>query len=77
MEESQNFVLKDCHEKTQNMLKRLIELEKTDFNDKFNNITRRMIGDVVRDLLTPIQLGFNLDIKAVNKHVEEHASTMV
>ena len=35
-----------------------------------------MIGDVVRDLLTPIQLGFNLDIKDVKKLVEEHASTM-
>lgn len=76
MEESQNFVLKDCHEKTQNMLRRIIELEKTDFDDKFNHITRRMIGEVVRDLLTPIQMNFNLDIKSVKKLVEEHAMNM-
>jgi len=76
MEESQNFVLKDCHEKSQNMLRRVIELEKTDFDDKFNHITRRMIGDVVRDHLTPIQMNFNLEIKSVKKLVEEHAISM-
>ena len=76
MEESQNFVLKDCHEKTQNMLKRIVELEKTDFDDKFNHITRRMIGEVVREHLTPIQMNFNLEVKSVKKLVEEHAYTM-
>ena len=76
MEESQNFVLKDCHDKTQNMLKRIIELEKTDFDDKFNHITRRMISDVVRELLTPIKMNFNLDLKSVKKLVEEHAFKM-
>ena len=76
MEESQNFVLKDCHEKTQNMLKRIVELEKTDFDDKFNHITRRMIGEVVREHLTPIQMGFNLEVKSIKKLVEEHAYTM-
>lgn len=69
-------MLKDCHEKTQNMLRRIMELEKTDFDDKFNHITRWMIGDVVRELLTPIQMNFNLDIKSVKKLVEEHAITM-
>ena len=36
------------------MLKRIVDLEKTDFDDKFNHITRRMISEVVRELLTPI-----------------------
>ena len=54
MQESQNYVLKDLHDKRIEMNKRLIELEKTDFEDKFNRITRKMIADVVRDLLTPI-----------------------
>ena len=54
MEESQNFVLKDCHEKVQNIVGRLVELERTDFDDKFNNITRKMIGEVAREHLTPI-----------------------
>jgi len=76
MEESQNFVLKDCHEKTSNMLKRIVELEKLDFDDKFNHITRRMISDVVRDLLTTVQMNFNLELKSVKKIVEEHALQM-
>ena len=69
-------MLKDCHEKTQNMLKRIVELEKTDFDDKFNHITRRMIGEVVREHLTPIQMNFNLEVKSIKKLVEEHAMTM-
>ena len=58
------------------MVKRIVELEKTDFDDKFNHITRRMISEVVRELLTPIQMNSNLEIKSVKKLVEEHAYTM-
>ena len=47
-------MLKDLHEKRLEMNLRLQELEKTDFEDKFNKITRRMIADVVRECLTPI-----------------------
>ena len=56
MQESQNFVLKDLHDKRIEMNRRLQELERTDFDEKFNNITRRMIADVLRELLTPIQM---------------------
>lgn len=56
MQESQNFVLKDLHEKRIEMNRRLKELEKTDFEDKFNKITRKMIADVVRECLTPLQM---------------------
>ena len=56
MQESQNYVLKDLHEKRLEMNRRLLALEKTDFEDKFNQITRRMIADVVRECLTPIQM---------------------
>ena len=76
MEESQNFVLKDCHDKVQKMNTRIVELEKTDFDDKFNNITRKMIADVVRELLTPVKMEFNLEVKSIKKLVEEHAYTM-
>jgi len=69
-------VLKDCHEKSNLLQKRLADLEKTDFEDKFNNITRRMIGDVVREHLTPVHLNFNMEIKALKKLVEEHAFLM-
>ena len=73
MQESQNFVLKDLHEKRLEMNKRLKELEKTDFDDKFNHITRRMIADVVREVLTPISMQQNIEIKSIKKLVEEHA----
>ena len=76
MNESQNFVLKDCHEKVKDIVTRIFELERTDFEDKFNQITRKMIGDVVREHLTPVQMGFNMELKALKKLVEEHAYDM-
>lgn len=35
-----------------------------------------MIVDVVRDLLTPIQLGLSLEVKAIKSKIEEHADSM-
>lgn len=70
------MVLKDLHDKRLEMNKRIAELEKTDFNDKFNKITRKMIGDVVRDLLTPVQMQQNIEIKSIKKLVEEHVINM-
>ena len=58
------------------MNNRIVVLERTDFDDKFNHITRRMISDVVRELLTPIELNINCEINAVKKVAEEHAATM-
>jgi len=76
MQESQNFVLKDLHDKRLEMNKRLQELERTDFEDKFNHITRRMIADVLRELLTPIQMLQNIEVKSIKKLVEEHVIQM-
>ena len=76
MENSQNHVIKDCHDKMKQMHLRMKEIEKTDFDDKFNHITRRMIADVVRDLLTPVQLTLSLEIKDIKKHVEDHFDRM-
>ena len=76
MQESQNIVLKDLHEKRLEMNLRLQELERTDFEDKFNKITRRMIADVVRECLTPVQMQQNIEIKSIKKLVEEHAVQM-
>ena len=54
----------------------MAEIEKTDFDDKFNHIKRRMIADVVRDLLTPIQLNLTLEIKDIKKQIENHFDKM-
>ena len=35
-----------------------------------------MIGEVVREHLTPVQMGFNMELKALKKLVEEHAYDM-
>ena len=58
------------------MGKRVHELERTDLDEKLNAITRRLIADVVREHLTPVQMGINLEVKAIKKVVEEHAVSM-
>ena len=55
------------------MGKRIHELERTDLDEKLNQVTRRLIADVVREHLTPVQMGINLEVKAIKKVVEEHA----
>ena len=65
-----------CSGKPMYVHKRLKELEKTDFEDKFNKITRKMIADVVRECLTPLQMSQNIEIKGIKKLVEEHAIQM-
>ena len=35
-----------------------------------------MIGDVVREHLTPVQMAINLEIKSIKKLVEEHDLVM-
>ena len=49
MQESQNFVLKDLHEKSQRIQQQMDDLEKVDLHAKLNAITRKMIFDVVRE----------------------------
>ena len=36
MEESQNYVIKDCHDKMKEMKISMARLEKTDYEEKFN-----------------------------------------
>ena len=36
MEESQNYVIKDCHDKMKEMKVSMARLEKTDYEEKFN-----------------------------------------
>jgi hypothetical protein len=72
MQESQNFVLKDCHERTMNIQGQMDEIGKIDFNAKINSISRRLISEVVRELLTPIQLGINMEFKGLKKTTDDH-----
>lgn len=76
MEDSQNHVLRNCHETVQDVKAQMIELSRVDYEDKFNNITRKMISDVVREHLTPVQMSMNLDLKQIKTVIEEHAGSI-
>ena len=76
MQESQNFVLKDIHERSLRMQAQIDDIEKVDLQAKFNAVTRRAISEVCREHLTPIEMNFNLEMKAIKKIVEEHQIEM-
>lgn len=52
--ESQNVIIKDLFEKVTNNAKRLSDFESIDLDDRFNQLSRKMIADVCRELLTPV-----------------------
>ena len=39
---------------------------------KLNAITIKMIADVVREHLTPVQLNFNIEVKSIKRIVDDH-----
>ena len=43
---------------------------------KLNAITIKMIADVVREHLTPVQLNFNIEMKSIKRIVEDHQIEM-
>ena len=69
-------MLKNLHEKRLEINLCLQKLEKTDFEDKFNKITWRMIAYVVRECLKQVQMQQKIEIKSIKKLVEEHAVQM-
>ena len=69
--ESQNVVIKDLYDKVHTNAKRLTEFESIDLDDRFNQMTRKMIADVCRGQLTPVQMNTNLEIKALRRLVDE------
>jgi len=58
--ESQNVVIKDLYDKVYSNAKRLTEFESIDLDDRFNQMTRKMIADVCREQLTPAQMNTNI-----------------
>lgn len=52
--ESQNVIVNDLFTKVTNNGKRLSEFENIDLDDRLNALSRKMIAEVCRELLTPV-----------------------
>ena len=64
-------MIKDLYDKVQTNAKRLNEFESIDLDERFNQMTRKMIAEVCRGQLTPVQMNTNLEIKALRRLVDE------
>ena len=51
----------------------LRELQETDHEAELNNLQRKLIKEVVVELLTPIQRNMNVDLKSLRKVIEDQA----
>ena len=60
----------------QQISKRLADFESINLDDRFNSLTLKMIGDVCREQLTPIQMNTNMELKVLRKLAEEQRSAM-
>ena len=58
------------------MTKLVSDIEKTDVEERLNNVTRRLILEIVKEQITPMQLNTNLELKAIRKLVEEQRNAM-
>lgn len=56
--------------------KKLNDFESIDLDERFNSLSRKMIGDVCRAQLTPVQMNTNLEIKALRRLVDEQRLVM-
>ena len=50
----------------------LRELQETDHDAELNNLQRKVIKEVVVELLTPVQRNMNVELKSLRKAVDEH-----
>lgn len=63
--------MKDSLDRVAVLSKKLAELEALDINARLNNVTRRLIAEIVREQQTPMQLNYNLELKALRKLVDQ------
>ena len=74
--ESQNVIIKDLFDKVTYNCKQLADFESIDLDDRFNSMTRKMIAEVCREQLTPVQMNTNLELKALRRCVDEQRQIM-
>lgn len=65
------MVLKDAVDKMDKYNTRLGYLERIDLEKKLSELSRKLIAEIVRETLMPVQTNYNMELKGIKRIVEE------
>jgi len=69
--ESANMVLKDSVDKLDQHNKRVGYLERIDLEKKLSELSRKLIAEIVRENLMPVQTNYNMELKGIKRIVDD------
>lgn len=70
-QDSANMVLKDSVDKLEQHNKRIGYLERIDLEKKLSELSRKLIAEIVRENLMPVQTNYNMELKGIKRIVDE------
>lgn len=70
-QDSANMVLKDSVDKLDKYNTRIGYLERIDLEKKLSELSRKLIAEIVRENLMPVQTNYNMELKQIKRVVEE------
>jgi dsDNA-specific endonuclease/ATPase MutS2 len=70
-QDSANMVLKDSVDKLDQYNKRIGYLERIDLEKKLSELSRKLIAEIVRENLMPVQTNYNMELKGIKRIVDE------
>ena len=66
-----NLVLKDAVDRMDKFNTRIGYLERIDLEKKLSELSRKLIAEIVRENLMPVQTNYNMELKAIKRIVEQ------
>ena len=66
-----NLVLKDSVDKLDKYNTRLGYLERIDLEKKLSELSRKLIAEIVRENLMPVQTNYNMELKGIKRIVDD------
>ena len=66
-----NLVMKDSVEKLEKYNSRIGYLERIDLEKKLSELSRKLIAEIVKENLMPVQTNYNMELKAIKRVVDE------
>lgn len=69
-QDSANLVLKDSVDRMDKFNTRIGYLERIDLEKKLSELSRKLIAEIVRENLMPVQTNYNMELKSIKRIVE-------
>ena len=66
-----NIVLKETVDKCDKFNTRIGYLERIDLEKKLSELSRKLIAEIVKENLMPVQTNYNMELKGIKRIVEE------